>query len=405
MKKLLFIFFLALLLLPLPSLAENNCPDKLIPLIEELGFEQKYQNIIASKDSGILNIYVFWWNQCPHCASEKLFLADLEKEDDYKDLINIYDFEVSNEPNSILFEKVIQANNLQAASVPITIIGEEVIIGYGGRHDTGETIEHAIKSCLGLSIFPKDESKKVIPIIGEIDLQNFSLPILTILIAGVDGFNPCAMWVLLFLITLLLGMQNKRRMWILGIAFILTSGFVYFLFLTAWLNAFLILGFEKYIQMAIGVVAVVSGIIHLRDFYRNQIVCKVIDPNKRNKITSRLKSVVEANKFYLALAGIILVAFAVNLVELFCSLGLPAVYTEILTIANLPAWQYYLYLILYVIIFMLDDMLVFSIAMITLNATGISAKYTRWANLIGGIVILAIGILLIFYPQLLLGNI
>ena len=102
---------------------------------------------------------------------------------------------------------------------------------------------------------------------------------------------------------------------------------------------------------------------------------------------------------YLALVGIVVLAFAVNLVELICSAGLPAVYTQVLFLSNLARWQYYFYILFYIFIFMLDDLLIFFIAMTTLRLTGLTTKYSRWSHLIGGILMLIIGLLLIFKPE------
>jgi len=110
------------------------------------------------------------------------------------------------------------------------------------------------------------------------------LPILTIVIAGLDGFNPCAMWVLIFLISLLLGMENKKKMWLLGSSFIVTSAAVYFLFLAAWLNLFLFLGFLIWIRVIIGIVAIGSGVYHLREWYVNKSgLCKVTGQERKTK--------------------------------------------------------------------------------------------------------------------------
>ena len=238
-----------------------------------------------------------------------------------------------------------------------------------------------------------------LPFLGELDLNSFSLPVLTIIIGGLDGFNPCAMWVLLFLISLLLNMKNRRRMWILGSAFIIVSGTVYFLFLSAWLNVILFYGMVTWLRIVIAIVAIASGLYHLREYYLNRPGCKVANDEKRQKVFGKLKEITQRQSFWVALSGIILLAVAVNLVELLCSAGLPAVYTSVLTMSVLPAWQYYLYLLLYIIIFMLDDLIIFFIAMKALRMVGISSKYSRWSSLIGGIIILALGILLIVRPE------
>ncbi|NIV03338.1 MAG: hypothetical protein GWN59_01510 [Calditrichae bacterium] len=242
-----------------------------------------------------------------------------------------------------------------------------------------------------------------LPFFGEIDIANFSLPILTLIIAALDGFNPCAMWVLVFLISLLLGIPNAGRRWLLGLVFILASGFVYFLFLAAWLNLFLFLGFLIWVRIAVGVLAIFAGVYYLREFWVNREgVCKVTSSPTRRWILDYLKEAAQGKKLIIALGGIILIAFAVNLIELICSAGLPAIYTQVLALSELPKWQYYLYLIEYIVVFMLDDMIVFSVAMVTLQMAGLGTKYSRYSNLIGGIIIAILGLLLIFKPGLLM---
>jgi hypothetical protein len=147
-------------------------------------------------------------------------------------------------------------------------------------------------------------------------------------------------------------------------------------------------------------VALGSGGYHLKEFWTNrEAACKVTGSDKRQKIFEKLRKITQKKQFILALLGIILLAFAVNLVELICSAGLPAVYTQILTLSELPVYQYFLYILLYIFIFMLDDLLIFIIAMVTLQATGMTSKYTRYSNLIGGVLMLIIGLLLLLKPE------
>jgi hypothetical protein len=179
----------------------------------------------------------------------------------------------------------------------------------------------------------------------------------------------------------------------------LTSGAVYFLFLSAWLNFFLFVGFIFWVRLAVAVVALASGAYHVKEFFTNKAgECEVVGSDGKKKTIERLKKIVSADKFYLALGGIILLAAAVNLVELVCSAGLPAIYTQVLALSDLPTWEYYFYLVLYITVFMADDMLIFIIAMMTLRLKGITSKYTRYSNIIGGIIMLLVGVLLIFKP-------
>ena len=239
-----------------------------------------------------------------------------------------------------------------------------------------------------------------LPLFGKVNLQELSLPIFTIMIAFLDGFNPCAMWVLIFLISLLMGMQDRRRMWLLGSVFILASGFVYFLFMSAWLNFFLFIGLVNWIRIAIAALAIFVAVHYLRDFVKNKDgACQVDLAGNKQKIFARLKEVVYRKSLIWSLVGIVLLAFTVNLLELVCSAGLPAVYTKVLSMSELSTWQYYLYLVIYILVFMLDDMVVFAIAMISMKRIALNTKYARYSHLIGGIIMLIIGILMLFKPE------
>ncbi len=377
---------------------------------------------ILAGASSIPSIYFFRGEGCPHCAKEEIFLEKLKKE--YPGL-QVHDFEVwHNSENRRLLQQVGRELGATVRGVPFTVIGDKYIEGYLNEETTGEQIRLYLEQCQQLecrdvvgeilraqtnppSDIGTDNEKKdniplvfSVPLLGEIDAKSLSLPLLTIVIGALDGFNPCAMWVLIFLIGLLLGMKNRKRMWILGITFLVASAVVYFVFMAAWLNLLLFLGFVVWIRLAIGLLALVGGGVNLREWWQNKEgTCKVTGSEKRQKIFTRLRQVTTQRSFILALGGVILLAFAVNLVELICSAGLPAVYTQVLALSNLATWQYYAYLLLYIIIFLLDDIIVFTVAMITLQLTGMSTKYSRYSNLIGGIIMIIIGILLIVKPE------
>lgn len=394
-------------------------------------------NVVSAQST--INLYLFYGEECPHCAKEEIFLDQLERENKN---ITIHKFEVwHNRENAQMLAKIAKELDVTVSGVPLLIIGDETISGYYNEETTGKKIKEVVekytltgctdrvaealgktigaKTCVhscdltdeecmhdcGCSVDfesqPKGGPETVaVPFVGEIEIKDFSLPLLTFLIAGVDGFNPCSMWVLLFLISLLLSMKDRKRMWILGSAFIISSSIVYFLFLSAWLNLFLFLGFLAWVRISISVVALASGSYHLYDAWKNRDGgCHVTGSEKRKRVFENLRSIVTENKFWVALGGIVLLAFAVNLVELVCSAGLPAVYTQVLALADLPTWQHYAYLLFYIFIFMLDDLVVFFIAMTTLRMKALSNQYTQYAGVIGGVAMVVIGILLFFKPE------
>lgn len=369
-------------------------------------------------------VYFFWGDGCPHCAKEEIFLEELKSK--YPQ-ITVRDFEVwNNADNRKILSDLGTKLGIQISGVPFTIVGERYFSGWYDQETTGRAIEEAVVYALqnecrdvvseiespggqsqpdgGQCATGNQEGSTPriinVPVFGSIEMGNFSLPVLTIILGALDGFNPCAMWTLLFLIGLLLEMEDRKRMWILGGAFIAASAFVYFLFMTAWLNLLLFVGFIVWVRLAIAGVALFGGGYNLKEYFSKKLaVCKSSADPKQQKIFGKLKETTQRKNFYLALAGIILLAFAVNLVELICSAGLPAIFSQILAMADLEGWQRYPYLALYIFVFMLDDMIVFFTAMITLKMVGLTTKYQRASHLIGGVLMLVIGLLLIFKPE------
>jgi len=348
-----------------------------------------------------LDVLFFYSDACPHCAKEEVFLDKLEKK--YLEL-NIQRYEVTNnKDNQELFRETAHRLNQLATSVPFTVINDQVIVGYGSDRTTGKQIEDTIKSALGKNGEISATHKLNIPIINkEVELENISLPVLTILMGTLDGFNPCAMWVLLFLLSMLLGSGDKKRMWVLGASFILTSSVIYFLFLSAWLNIFLFLGYASILKLIIGAVALYMGLRYLDEYRKKVTGCEVSENEKRQRLFGRIKKIIARNNIALALIGIVLLAITVNFVELLCSAGLPAVYTQILIHSNISSVSHYAYLLLYILFFMIDDLIVFAIAMVTMKTVGISSKYTHMSHLIGGILMIIIGIIMLFKPELLM---
>lgn len=383
-----------------------------------------FSNNAFAQDSAVetVDIYLFYKETCPHCHAEQEFL---NKFIESNSRIRLNKFEVTEDKdNRELLEKVIDRFDISNSSVgvPLTVIGDKYFIGWLNENTTGEQMKEVINdyfeagdhsdvvgtlSNLSTNYEQLGGQQQIadsieVPIFGEINLKTVSLPVFTFIIAFLDGFNPCAMWTLIFLISLLLNMKDRKKMWILGMAFIGSSALVYFLFLTAWFNLVKIVGLESILRTLIGLVAVVAGFYNLKKYATQPAgVCNVTSGEKTQKVFDRLKVLVQEKTFFIALVGIIVLAFVVNLVELACSAGFPAIYTQVLSLSDLPTYQYYLYLIFYIFIFMLDDMIVFFIAMTTLKVSGVNAKYSKISELVGGVIMLIIGALLILRPDLL----
>ena len=260
--------------------------------------------------------------------------------------------------------------------------------------------------------FEKQEKKQdeeltiKVPIIGNVNLKNVSLMSAAVFIGLVDGFNPCAMWVLLFLLSVLIGMKDRKRMWILGITFLLTSALVYMLIMLSWITIALKMTQIIWLRNLIAIIALVGAFINFRSFFnsKDDSGCEVVDDKKRKKMFARIRKFTSEKSFLLAILGVIGLAISVNVVELACSAGLPIVFSELLVINNTSDTMKVMYTLVYILFFLLDDLVIFFIAMFTMKVTGISTKYSKYSHLIGGIVMLIIGVLLLLKPEWLMFN-
>ena len=239
-----------------------------------------------------------------------------------------------------------------------------------------------------------------LPVFGEIRFADFSLPALAVLLGLADGFNPCAMWALVYLLSLLVSLRDRRKIWLLVGSFVLASGVLYFLFMTAWLNAFLLLGYLRPLTIAIGLGALVIGVVDLRAFIqtRGAPVCTVGNPGFKKRTMGRMEQLVAAPLSLASFLGIVVLAFTVNAIEFVCSAGLPAIFTHTLSLRQLSPPQYYGYILLYDFFFMLDDLLIFSLAAFTLRTT-MASGYARHGKPVGGLVLVVLGGLMLFAPE------
>ena len=378
--------------------------------------------VVNAKDNKV-TLYLFHGDGCPHCAAEIEYLNSIEKKYDNLEIVK---YEVwYNEDNSKFLQEVYEAYGITRNGVPTTVIGNTIMQGYGTS--TGSKIERAIQYYLENDYtdqiarikegtfnkedlengFEKEEKKSdeemtiEVPALGKVNLKRVSLTSAAVVIGLVDGFNPCAMWILLFLISVLIGMKNKKRMWALGLTFLVTSALVYMLIMLSWIQIAVKITTVIWVRNIIAIIALIGAIVNIRSYIRSRkdSGCEVVDDKKRKNIFSKIRKFTSEKSFILAILGVIGLAVSVNLVELACSAGLPLVFTELLALNNVSDSMKFFYTIIYIVFFLLDDLIVFFIAMFTMKITGISTKYNKYSHLIGGIIMLLIGVLLIFKPE------
>ena len=376
-------------------------------------------SVEAKKD-----VYLFHDHTCMHCKAEIEYLESVK--DTYDLDLHLYevgDRSSSDYKNNIeLFDKVVNKLSInKSKKTPFTIIGDRYYIGFDDS--TKESMDKLLKDFdNSVNVFKKvvnDEDTSdinmkygdfnEIKIFGHtLNINKMPIPLIATVIGFIDGFNPCAMWVLIFLITMLMNMKNKKRMWVLGVTFLVTSAFVYLLIMFAWLTIIGSLTSIKWFRLTIALIALIGGLVNLNSFRKSlkkQDGCEVVDEKKRKKIITRIKKIVTEKSFILALIGVMALAISVNVIELACSAGLPMAFTQILAINELSTFEYIINILIYIFFFLIDDIVVFVIAMITLDVTGISTKYTKYSHLVGGIIMVIIAILMAFKPEWLMFNI
>lgn len=346
-----------------------------------------------------INLYLFKGDGCPHCAEEEKWLEHIKEE--YNDYINIYKFEVwHNDDNAKMLDEVKKKFDSHSTSIPFTIVGEYYYTGFS--EVISSEIENRIKEYADL----ESNSSINLPILGNVDSKSVSLPLVAIILGFIDGFNPCAMWILLFLINMLFNLDNKKKRWVLGYTFLVVSGLVYFLSMLG-INFVLSVFAVNWIKIILAIFILIAGIVNLKKYLKTrneETGCSVVNHKKRKKLITKIRKIIDSRSFILAFFGVIVLAISVNLIELACSLGFPMIFSELLTINDISGGLKIIYLLIYIFFYMVDDLFVFTISMITLQATGITNKYNKLCTLISSIIMIIMGLLLIFKPEWLMLN-
>lgn len=352
----------------------------------------------VSAEEFIPGLEVFVRAGCPHCEAAKVFLGDLRRERPGL-RIAIYDIAEDSAARQRL-ASLIADRGMTGIGVPTFLIGTELIVGFQSSDTTGAEIRARLDQRTQVdAVLPAAGGIKT-AWFGELRARDLGLPLFTIAIGLLDGFNPCAMWVLLFLLSLLVNLQDRRKMALIAGTFVLVSGVIYFAFMAAWLNVFLLIGLSRGIQIVLGGVALFVGAVNVKDFFAlHRGISLSIPESAKPGFYARVRGILQAEHLAGAMVGIVILAGLVNMIELLCTAGFPALYTQILTMQQLPSWEYYGYLGLYNLAYILDDSLMVTIAVITLSRRKLSYDAGRWLKLLGGMVMVSLGILLILKPD------
>jgi len=356
-----------------------------------------------------LTVHFFYLPTCPHCAEQKPFNAELMTE--YPQVTWIQ-HDISKTSEAQIMSQMMKDHGMEGDNlrVPMTFVGNKYILGYESKTTTGIQLKAMLADYASKNPQPADNTTVDdgrftldIPYIGKTNLREMSLPALSIILGLVDGFNPCAMWVLAYLIALVMELNDKKRMWLIVGTFLFASGALYFLFMTAWLNLFLLVGYLRPIMIIIGLIALGSGILAVREYFqtKGRPVCKIGDEEEKGKQADRIQEIITSPLTISTMLAIVGLAFAINAVEFMCSAGIPAVFTQVLALSDLNGFEHYGYILLYDLFYMLDDIIIFCVAAFALSSTDFTQRYAGFSKIVGGTILFILGFLMLFAPGLL----
>ena len=352
--------------------------------------------LAASQETQSLNkqqtLEVFVRDGCPYCAKAKTFLSGFSSE---RPWLRILYRPVDHDP--VARDDLIrhsQNAGIWPPGVPTFVIDGRVLVGFDNADHTGPLLEALVEQT------PSYSGQVETTLFGTLSASRLGLPLFTLAVGLLDGFNPCAMWVLLFLLSLLVHLQDRKRMALIAGTFVLVSGAIYYAFMAAWLNVFLVIGVSTALRLTLGGLAMVIGGINVKDFFNmGQGFSLSIPASAKPGLYARMRAVLAANTLPTSLAAVAVLAIMVNFIELLCTAGFPAIYTAVLTQQDLSPPVYYAYLGLYIVGYIADDSLMVATAVIALSSRKLTEQAGRWLKLLSGVVMLALGGIMILRPE------
>lgn len=356
-----------------------------------------------------VHLYFYWSQTCPHCVAARPEVEAMAREQPW---IKLHSLELTKHGDNVeRYVTMAAAIGREAQSVPAIMYCGQMQVGWDAH--AAALLLDSLQACrkraaAGESVLDPaaatapETAVLHLPLIGALDTATLSLPALTVLIAGMDAFNPCAFFVLLFLLSLMVHQRDRRRMALIGAVFVMVSGLMYFAFMAAWLGLFRIMGTLPWVNAAAGTLALLIGIVNLKDFFAFKVGVSLSIPEQRKAdIFRRGRSILAAGSLPAMLLATLLLAVAANFYELLCTAGFPMVYTRLLTLQVPDPTRHLLYLALYNLIYILPLLLIVFAFVRTLGARKLSEREGRLLKLLSGLMMLGLGLLLLLAPQML----
>lgn len=355
----------------------------------------------AQTTSDPVELTIFYGEGCPYCAAELEFLDELQ---DRTPQLRVSAYEVWNDDaNRRLFIDMTAERGAEAQAVPTTIIGDEVWVGFDER--IAAAIEDAVAARSGPASTPtpgpaSDPATVRVPLIGPVSVGDRSLVLATVVIGFVDGVNPCSLWVLTILLALVLHGRSRKRVVLVGATFLGVTAAMYGLYIVSFYSALSIAGSMAWIQRAVAVVVGTLGALQLAEALEVRGAPSLgISEERRPELYRKMRSLSVADRsvgaLILATTGL---AVGVSLMETPCTAGLPMLWTGMVADHELPWMSMATLFALYLLVFLLDELLVFGAAVVTMRAFKLQERHGRGLKLVSGVVMLSLAAVLLVYP-------
>lgn len=345
-----------------------------------------------------LEIALFYAYDCPHCHQAIEWLETLSGR--YPSL-QVSKHEIKRGPRNLaLFAEYLAAHKAMPGGVPTFFISDRMLVGFI-KGQTENEITAVLDSIAGKADCPCKETKEIsVPFIGNVDPAAVSMLQFSIILGLLDGLNPCAMWVLVFLMGLLIHTKSIRKMLLVGGIFVASSALVYFAFMAAWFNLFLVIGNSHWVTLLLGFIAAIMGIINIKEiFFFKQGVSLMIPESAKPKLAEKIRRIMTEKETAIAIAATILLALFVNLIELGCTIGLPAIFTRILSVKQTGFMEKYFYMGIYNIAYIIPLAVIVATFVLTMGRYKMTEAHAKILKAISGILMLLLGLLMIFKPE------
>ncbi|SFM31861.1 glutaredoxin domain-containing protein [Nitrosomonas communis] len=339
---------------------------------------------------------VFIRDDCPHCAKAKKFLLRFGSERPWLRIVyRSVDHDVSAREDLMKYS---QKAGVWPPGVPAFHFKGQLLVGFDNADHIGALLESLVDQTT------TDREAKLNQIetalFGTISVSQLGLPLFTLIIGLLDGLNPCAMWVLLFLLSMLVHLQDRKRMALIASIFVLASGIVYYAFMAAWLNVFLLIGLSTVVRWILGGMALTIGGLNVKDFFFWKWGFSLSIPDSAKPVLyARMRAILATDRMLSVLIAVAVLAVLVNFIELLCTAGFPAIYTAILTQQDLNPITYHAYLGLYILGYLADDALMVGASVIALSSHKLTLQTGRLLKLVSGLLMLGLGGILILRPE------